>query len=302
MQGTRTERLRAFARDRIVGGLMPLRRHVMTATALLFVLSVVLLGLDALLPFPSPSDRMLYDPTDWSLLFPREGGGTAPEASAILPGPSVGGAAAAQPPVTILLYKVKPGDTMGDIAIKLGMNLDTISSMNRVSGRGVHTVIVGETLKIPSQDGIVLTVSGDFDALCEKNEKLPEDVLAANSLTRDDLKQGMKLFFPGVQNKGYALLLSVGVGVSMPLRGWETDAFGRRKDPFTGAPSYHYGVDIAAAEGSRITSATDGYVTAAGWDDAYGNYVAIQAPMHYSYIYGHMSKILPHAGARVSTG
>lgn len=302
MAGTSKKRMKAIVRRGLMNGLMPLRRHIMTATALLLVVSAVLLTLDARLPFPSPAERMLYDPTDWSLLFHAQKPGPIPRQKAIVPGPSVGGASTTQPPLAILLYKARPGDTMSGIAIKLGMDVDTISSMNRVAGRGVHNVTVGEILKVPSQNGIFIALSSDFDEQCKKNGALPEDVLAANALTRNDLKQGMQLFFPNVQHTGYARALSVGVGVSMPLHGWETDAFGWRLDPFTGAPSHHTGVDIAAAEGSAIRSATDGLVVQAGWDNGYGNYVEVRAQLGYSYIYGHMSEILTKVGARISTG
>jgi murein DD-endopeptidase MepM/ murein hydrolase activator NlpD len=280
----------------------PMRRPIMAAAALVLVVSAVLLALDARLPFPSPGEGILYDPTDWSLLYHAENRPRAPRDSAPQPGPSVGGAAVVQPPLAMLLYKVRPGDTMSGIAIALGMNVDTISSMNRVAGRGVHNVTVGEVLKIPSQNGIYLPAAQDFEQQCQKNEVLAEDVLAANALTREQVAPGTPLFFPNVQHTGYALALSVGVGVALPLHGWQTDPFGRRIDPFTGQASRHYGVDIAAAEGSSIRSATDGVVTEAGWDEGYGNFVQVRAQLGYSYIYGHMSRIATRAGARISTG
>ena len=69
MPGTRRERITQAARQCLSQGLMPIRRHVMSATALLLVVSAVLLVLDARLPFPSPSERILYDPSDWSMLI-----------------------------------------------------------------------------------------------------------------------------------------------------------------------------------------------------------------------------------------
>ena len=217
--------------------------------------------------------------------------------------PSVGGFSILPSPLAILLYTVKQGDTISGIATKLGLTTDTISTFNRPEGRGVHTVTVGEQLRIPSQDGIYLTLSGDFDELCRKNKVSPEEVLTANSLTREGLAQGMKLFFPGVQHVGYALALQQGVAVALPLHGWETSSYGRRLDPFTGVPGRHNGVDIAAPMGSPIRSATGGVVRAAGWDDMLGNYVeVVRGMLGYSYVYGHMSEILTRVGAVVSTG
>ncbi len=302
MTGRHTEHLKALLSSFLLKVLVPLHKPIAASVALLLVLSVVLLSLDARLPFPSPGERILVDTADWSLLFHPSPRPAVPPDMRAVPGPSVGGASVTQPPLVILSYQAKPGDTMSGIAIKLGLDVDTVSSMNRVQGRGVHNVTVGEVLKIPSQNGIFLTLSDDLDAMCRKYGVSPEDVLAANSLARADLSRGMSLFFPGVQHTGYARSLAVGVGVAMPLRGWETDAFGRRRDPFTGLPSRHYGVDIAAPEGSTIRSATDGVVTAAGFDSGLGNYVMVRAQLGYSYVYGHMSVILARTGARVSTG
>jgi len=302
MRGPHTERLAATLRTLLWDSLFPLRRYILSAVALLFVVASVLLVLDAVLPFPPPGERILLDPSDWSLVFHREPPPVARPLAAGAPGESVGGTSMAQSPLAVLLYCAQPGDTMSGIAIKLGMDIDTISSMNRVEGRGVHSVTVGEVLKVPSQNGIPLAAAADFDAQCRSYGVSPEDVLAANSLTRDHLVPGTRLFFPGVQHTGYARSLAVGVGVALPIRGWESSPFGWRSDPFTGQRSHHSGVDIAAPEGSPIRSATDGVVVAATDDAMLGNYVEVRAQLGYSYVYGHMSTILTRVGSRVATG
>jgi murein DD-endopeptidase MepM/ murein hydrolase activator NlpD len=302
MTGSHRARLLDAARRLKARLVTPYHRQIMTAAALVLVVSAVLLTLTARLPFPSTGERILYDPTDWSLLFHAPSGGTLQAVRPPSDGPAVGGATAVEPALDVLLYKVKPGDTISAVSIRLGLNVDTVSSLNRVQGRGVHNVTVGEILKIPSQNGIYMPLAGDFDQMCQKYQVSPDDVLAANGIAREALTEGMQLFFPNVQHTGYAYALSTGVGVAMPVIGWETDAFGSRLDPFTGAPSHHYGVDIAAAEGTPIRSATDGVVTEAGWDSGYGNYVRVAAPLSYSYIYGHMSRIATRVGARISTG
>ena len=70
--GTRTEHLFAMFRRLLWEVLFPIRRHIMAAVALLFVVSSVLLVLEARLPFPSPGESILLDPTDWSMLFHRD--------------------------------------------------------------------------------------------------------------------------------------------------------------------------------------------------------------------------------------
>jgi murein DD-endopeptidase MepM/ murein hydrolase activator NlpD len=302
MADTWNERLSTCARHLFVSSLLRARRQVMKSAALVMVCASVLLVVDAWLPFPKPGENLLYDPTDWSLLFRR---GVAPEReprSAAVPGPARGGVSTAQPLVTTLLYRARAGDTMSSISTRLGLNIDTVSSLNRVQGRGVHNVLVGEVLKIPSENGILLAVTRDFDAMCRQRDVSPDDVLAANGITREELKTGMQLFFPGVQHTGFELALAQGVGVSLPLHGWESSPFGLRADPFTGSPGRHSGVDIAAPAGSSIRSGTDGRVVAARFDAMLGNYVEIRGQVGFSYVYGHMSQILTRVGATVSSG
>jgi murein DD-endopeptidase MepM/ murein hydrolase activator NlpD len=273
----------------------------------LFVASAVLLGLDAFLPFPSPAERVLSargDPSDWALLFPRSSPRDQREGRAAVAGDGPrGGYSPVQPPLTVMLYRVKPGDSITGIAQKLGLNPDSISSMNRPEGRGVHLLAVGELVRVPSQDGIFLALASDFDAQCQKYGVSPEDVLAANQVTRGELSGGMKLFFPGVQHKGYEYSLSLGVAVINPLRGgWESSAFGYRADPFTGERRKHRGVDIAAPFGTTVKSASDGVVRYAGWDEMLGNYVEVKGPMGYSYVYGHLSRVLVRTGRFITWG
>ncbi len=295
------------------GTQVTLRRSFLKASALMIVVTTVVLTLDSRLPFPPPGQRVLYDPTDWSMLLGDAlghgsggPGSTASVEGAQRPVPSdgpVGGFSIVQPPVRFLLYRVKVGDTITGIAQKLGINPDTISSLNRSQGRGVHSLSVGEQIKVPTQDGIFVTLDSDFDALCRKKGVAPEEVLAANALTREQLTTGMQLFFPGVQHTGYEYSLSLGVAVSNPLpSAWETSSYGFRADPFTGQRRKHNGVDLAAAYGAPVRSATEGVVRAAGWDDVLGNYVEVRGQLGYSYVYGHMSRILVGPGTRVVRG
>jgi murein DD-endopeptidase MepM/ murein hydrolase activator NlpD len=278
------------------------RRHVLLATALTFVFSTVLLVLGARLPFPPPGEPILYEPTDWSLLFGA--GSSAASRPAARQGveTSIGGLSTVQPPVAILLYKAQRGDTMSSIATKLGVSTDTLSSLNRVDGRGVHSVMVGELLKVPTEDGIPVALNGDFDAFCLKYKVSPDDVLAANAITRADLAQGMTLFLPGVQDSGAVLAIKTGLYVALPVHGYESSPFGTRADPFTGAISHHSGVDIAAPMGTPIRSSTDGIVINARYDSMLGNYVEVRAFAGFSYVYGHMSVIKTWVGAHVGQG
>jgi len=116
--GTRRQRLSEMTRRLLWEALFPIRRHVMAAVALMFVVSSVALVLNERLPFPSPGESILLDPTDWSMLFHRDP--ALPERPDMRsPGPSMGGSSFVQPPLAILLYRARTGDTMSGIATKL---------------------------------------------------------------------------------------------------------------------------------------------------------------------------------------
>jgi murein DD-endopeptidase MepM/ murein hydrolase activator NlpD len=286
-------------------------RIVSGVAASLFVPAVVLLTLDGLLPFPRPGERPLYDPRGWSLMVSRPSPEDLAAAAVGDAGPglagwdeAVGGSSTSAPPLSMMSWIVRPGDTILGIAQLLGMNPDTISSLNRSNGRGVHNVTVGERILVPNQDGIRLLVRGNLDTLCQQNDLDPEEVLAVNGITRADLGASATLFFPGVQHQGYELAMSLGTAVTSPLGSyWQTSSYGRRPDPFTGAASHHQGVDLAAPLGSAVKSVSDGTVSVAGYNDVLGNYVMIRSPgSSLTFVFGHMERVFVAAGERVSRG
>lgn len=78
--------------------------------------------------------------------------------------------------------------------------------------------------------------------------------------------------------------------------GWLSSPFGMRRDPFTGEPERHPGVDIANRFGAPILAASRGIVVFAGKTRGYGNMVEIDHGYGYMTRYGHMSHILVHVG------
>jgi murein DD-endopeptidase MepM/ murein hydrolase activator NlpD len=280
------------------------KRIVSGVAASLFVAAIVLLTLDGFLPFPRPGEEPLYDSQGWSLMARRPAAQVIAEAaSAAVTTDAVGGSSSSSPPLSLMSWTVQPGDTIIGIAQRLGMNPDTISSLNRSSGRGVHNVVVGERLLVPNQDGIPLPVRGNLDTLCLQHDLDPEEVLAVNGRTRDELDGAVTLFFPGVQHEGYALSLSLGTAVTSPLSSWwQTSSYGRRADPFTGAAGTHRGIDLAAPLGSAVRSVSDGTVSAVAYNDVLGNYVMVRAPLGRTFLYGHLARVLVYVGARVGQG
>ena len=85
-----------------------------------------------------------------------------------------------------------------------------------------------------------------------------------------------------------------------PARGWITSRFGYRISPFTGRPSMHTGLDVAAAPGSPVYAPADGVVTFAGYDEGYGKMVTVDHGHGYQTRYGHLANFYVQVRQRVS--
>jgi murein DD-endopeptidase MepM/ murein hydrolase activator NlpD len=88
-----------------------------------------------------------------------------------------------------------------------------------------------------------------------------------------------------------------------PVRGYITDGFGNRRNPFGGA-SYenHSGLDIATNYGTAIEATADGRVIFAGMYGGYGNVVVIDHGYGVTTRYGHMSQINVKMGQALARG
>jgi murein DD-endopeptidase MepM/ murein hydrolase activator NlpD len=82
----------------------------------------------------------------------------------------------------------------------------------------------------------------------------------------------------------------------------ETSPFGWRRDPFSGATSYHRGVDLRAAYGEPIGAADGGTVVFAGEQRGYGQTVVVEHAGGVRTRYAHLSSLMTEAGADVKAG
>jgi len=81
-----------------------------------------------------------------------------------------------------------------------------------------------------------------------------------------------------------------------------TSPFGWRRDPFTGATTYHRGVDLRAAYGEPIGAAGNGRVVFAGEQGGYGQTVVVEHGNGLRTRYAHLSALLTEPGAEVKAG
>ena len=86
-----------------------------------------------------------------------------------------------------------------------------------------------------------------------------------------------------------------------PLNGRISSSFGWRNPTTSSVPKYHTGVDIAAVEGTKIKSATDGKVILASSLGDYGNHYQIQIK-DIVLVYAHCKKLYLKEGDSVKQG
>jgi murein DD-endopeptidase MepM/ murein hydrolase activator NlpD len=78
--------------------------------------------------------------------------------------------------------------------------------------------------------------------------------------------------------------------------------YGYRVDPIDHNIRMHWGVDIGAPRGTRITATADGFVSHAGWVSGYGWTVIIDHGFGFKTAYAHCSKILVRKNDPVKRG
>lgn len=85
----------------------------------------------------------------------------------------------------------------------------------------------------------------------------------------------------------------------MPAAGWISSPFGHRNDPFTGAWTMHYGMDISTNIGNPIVATADGIVIKVQTDKYLGKNVTISHGNGFTTVYGHMSQFAVKPGQKV---
>jgi murein DD-endopeptidase MepM/ murein hydrolase activator NlpD len=199
-------------------------------------------------------------------------------------------------------YRVTAGDTISDLAEYFGLNQDTIHSINEI--KHARLIQIGQILKIPNQDGIVHRVKREetLAAIAGLYQADPQRIRTVNELFSQELRAGTALFIPGARLDWADLQEINGDLFSWPVRGYITSPYGYRPSPFTGVRQFHSGIDIGAAMGTPVRAAMSGRVSSVGYDDAYGNFVAISHHSGYRTFYAHLSVVRVKPGTYVGSG
>jgi murein DD-endopeptidase MepM/ murein hydrolase activator NlpD len=104
---------------------------------------------------------------------------------------------------------------------------------------------------------------------------------------------------PGVERRE---ALAAATPSIWPVPGWLSSRYGNRRDPFTGTPDFHTGLDISADSGEPVRATADGTVTTARLSGNYGNLVTLDHGFGIGTRYGHLLRFAVGEGQRVRRG
>jgi len=204
--------------------------------------------------------------------------------------------------LTFSSYTIEKGDMIGRIAIRTGLNEDSLISVNNI--KNTRLIQIGQVIKIPNQDGIYYSLkAGDtLENLAEKYNTTVEYIKIVNELFSDAVPANTSLFIPGAKLDWTSRQEINGDLFIWPTSGRVSSLYGYRMAPFAGTRMFHTGIDIAAPMGSPIRAAMAGRITQIGNDESWGNFVVVSHHSGYRTFYAHMSVVRVKAGAYVETG
>lgn len=146
----------------------------------------------------------------------------------------------------------------------------------------------------------------------EKNEPAEETKPKASTAEKTQEKVTVKKTALSVKNynnsesKNAAVcttaLLQSKEEIVSPVNGWYSSYYGYRTNPITGSNTLHTGLDIAAAQGSKIKAAYSGTVRKVGEDSRSGKYLYLTHFDGSETLYCHCSKIIAEEGAVIRQG
>lgn len=223
-----------------------------------------------------------------------------------------------QPRSESIVYFIKKGDSLSEIAQKFNVSLSELVEYNRI--KNPHLISVGLELKIPPEEKIHVVKSGDtLDKIAEQHQVSVKDLLANNPLLAsapDSLYIGQELKIPTIQiekpvfavnpKKQLVKIASRSKqqqlpipAMAWPVSGKITSHYGPRWG------SLHAGIDIWNEEESRavIRAARAGKVIKVEYNNyGYGNHVVLDHGDGIETYYAHMREITVNKGDWVSQG
>lgn len=195
--------------------------------------------------------------------------------------------------LSLFQYRVQTEDSLFTLASRFNLPYETLATLNGL--RMAASVRPGMTLLIPTQPGLFLALDHptELDRLMDGWRSGATASHEIHLSIRRAAGPESVIFFPGERFHPLERAFFLGILFRFPLPAARlTSSFGIRSNPFTGHPTFHAGIDLAAPIGTEVYAARDGRVVATGMDRVLGNFVRLDHGDGYETVYGHLSKVL----------
>lgn len=209
----------------------------------------------------------------------------------------------ALPPNEETEHLVKPGETLGGIAVRAEVPRVIIIEANGL--KPPYTVRAGQKLLIPRTRHHTVA-RGETGFTIAYNYGVPwRSIAVANGLEPGTaLRPGQKLLIPTVlQPATDAAAPAPSATETAPRFAWPLAGTVRRGFTARGRASYHDGLDIRAPRGTAVRAAAAGKVLFAGEDPRqFGKLVVVDHPGGFQTAYAFLSRLTVKEGDEVSAG
>ena len=181
---------------------------------------------------------------------------------------------------------------ISDLSSRSELDPNLAKAMSRLPAL-VKSRAMGGTITDPRKDQD-LSYARTLSALA-----VPEDTFGLLRTLLEGLEDRLNALSRNVERRN---ALANATPSMWPAYGWLSSGMGLRRDPVTGSPDYHNGLDIAGERGQPVYATASGTVREVGYQGAYGNLIVIDHGFGLETRYGHLLKLLVKPGAKVQRG
>ena len=201
-------------------------------------------------------------------------------------------------------YTIEDGDNLTIISRKIGANLDTLVSVNKISN--ANRLRPGQKIIVPNRNGLLYTMKKG-ETLADVTDRYDVSLTRVLTFNKIDdansIREGDDIFLPGAKYTLDERIDKFGQMFSLPTTVTRiSSAFGYRIHPITGVRTKHMGVDIPGRINTPVYASRKGKVIFAGYSGGYGNLVIVRHDKGYTTYYGHLNSITTRSGANVGVG
>ncbi|MGP1416025.1 MAG: LysM peptidoglycan-binding domain-containing M23 family metallopeptidase [Treponema sp.] len=205
-------------------------------------------------------------------------------------------------PIQFYRYKVKKDDSIIRIAARCSIPYDGIITINRI--QSIKDDLTDSYILLPTVPALYLPEQAGNPIENLIVAAMEKEILPMIDIYIISKNEKRKVFcIPNATFDGTTRAYLLHPLYRFPLEsGILTSSFGKRASPFTGKPSYHPGIDLAAPTGSPVFACTSGVIKEVSYSRIYGNYIILLHQDGKESLYGHLSKVLVNLHDKIKSG